>query len=95
MACPLGWAEIRQFPGSTRFHASYIAPHHASLPTPPSEVSRQCRREGVFIKACWAALARPVERLARAEAPGWALELQGAAGLGLPCTQKKSRAGRR
>jgi hypothetical protein len=52
-------------------------------------------RAGVFIKACWAALARPVELLlARAEAPAWALELELAQGLGLPCTPKKSQSGR-
>src|SRR5271166_4335501 len=46
------------------------------------------QRQGVFIKARWAALARPVELLL-------ALELEPAAGgLGLPCTQKKSQAGR-
>jgi hypothetical protein len=46
----------------------------------------------VFIKARWAALARPVELLlARAEAL-LALELE--LGLGLPCTPKKSQAGR-
>ena len=49
---------------------------------------------GVFIKARWAALARPVELLARAEAPAWARELELAQGLGLPCTPKKSQAGR-
>jgi hypothetical protein len=48
----------------------------------------------VFIKARWAALARPVELLARAEAPAWALELELAEGLGLPCTPKKSQEGR-
>jgi hypothetical protein len=62
---------------------------------PPSEVSRQCRRAGVFIKAHWGALARPVELLlAGAEAPAWALELELAEGLGLPCTPKKSQEGR-
>ena len=62
---------------------------------PPSEVSRQCRRAGVFIKARWGALTRPVELLlARAEAPAWALELELAQGLGLPCTPKKSQEGR-
>jgi hypothetical protein len=62
---------------------------------PPSEVSRQCRRAGVFIEARWAAPARPVELLlARAEAL-LALELKLAEGLGLPCTPKKSQAGRR
>jgi hypothetical protein len=52
------------------------------------------QRQGVFIKARWAALARPVELLARAEAPAWARELELAQGLGLPCTPKKSQAGR-
>ena len=53
------------------------------------------QRTGVFIKARWAALARPVELLlARAEAPAWARELELAQGLGLPCTPKKSQAGR-
>ena len=57
-------------------------------------ISRQCRRAGVFIKVRWAALARPVELLlARAEAL-LALELEVAQGLGLPCTPKKSQAGR-
>jgi hypothetical protein len=62
---------------------------------PPSEVSRQCRRAGVFIKARWAALARPVELLlARAEAE----EPEPAeAGLGfglVPGTPNKPVAGR-
>jgi hypothetical protein len=50
----------------------------------------------VFIKACWAALARPVELLpARAEALlALERELNLAGGLGLPCTQKKSQASR-
>ena len=63
---------------------------------PPSEVSRQCRRAGVFIEARWAALARPVELLlARAEALlALELEIEPAEGLGLPCTPKKSQAGR-
>ena len=53
------------------------------------------QRQGVFIKARWAALARPVELLlARTEAPAWALELELAEGLGLPCTPKKSQEGR-
>lgn len=53
------------------------------------------QRTGVFIKARRAALARPVElMLARAEAPAWACELELAQGLGLPCTPKKSQAGR-
>jgi hypothetical protein len=47
----------------------------------------------VFIKARWAAMPRPVELLARAEAL-LALELELAQGLGLPCTPKKSQAGR-
>ncbi len=48
----------------------------------------------MFIKARWAALARPVELLlARAEAL-LALGLEVAQGLGLPCTPKKSQAGR-
>jgi hypothetical protein len=48
----------------------------------------------VFIKARWAALPRPVELLlARAEAL-LALELELELGLGLPCTPKKSQAGR-
>jgi hypothetical protein len=48
----------------------------------------------VFIKARWAALARPVELLlARAEAL-LALELEVAQGLGSPCTPKKSQADR-
>jgi hypothetical protein len=50
----------------------------------------------VFIKARWAALARPVELLlARAEAL-LALELEQelAQGFGMPCTPKKSQAGR-
>jgi hypothetical protein len=47
----------------------------------------------VFVKARWAALARPVV-LARAEAPAAALELglELEEGLGLPCTQKTSQA---
>ena len=59
-------------------------------------ISRQCRRAGVFIKARWAALARPVEPLlARAEALlALELELELAQGLGLPCTPQKSQAGR-
>ena len=63
---------------------------------PPSEVSRQCRRAGVSIKARWAALARPVELLlARAEALlALELELKLAEGLGWPCTPKKSQEGR-
>jgi hypothetical protein len=57
-------------------------------------ISRQCRRAGVFIKARWAALARPVELLlARAEAL-LVLQLEVAQGLGSPCTPKKSQAGR-
>jgi hypothetical protein len=50
----------------------------------------------VFIKARWGALARPVELLlARAEAlPALELELELAQGVGLPCTRKKSQAGR-
>ncbi len=52
----------------------------------------------MFIKARWAALARPVELLlARAEAlPALELEpeLELAQGVGLPCTRKKSQAGR-
>ena len=49
----------------------------------------------MFIKARWGALARPVELLlARTEAPAWALELELAEGLGLPCTPKKSQEGR-
>jgi hypothetical protein len=50
----------------------------------------------VFIKARWAAVARPVELLlARAEALlALELELELALGLGLPCTPKKSQAGR-
>jgi hypothetical protein len=50
----------------------------------------------VFIKARWAALARPVELLlARAEALlALELELKLAEGLGLPCTPKKSQEGR-
>ncbi len=49
----------------------------------------------MFIKARWAALARPVELLlARAEALlALELELKVAGGLGLPCTRKKSQAG--
>jgi hypothetical protein len=49
----------------------------------------------VFIKARWAALARPVELLlARAEALlALERELKLAEGLGLPCTQKTSQAG--
>jgi hypothetical protein len=57
----------------------------------------------VFIKARWAAQARPVEVLlarpvevlpARAEALlARELDLELAGGLGLPCTQKKSQAG--
>jgi hypothetical protein len=50
------------------------------------------QRQGVFVKARWAALVRPVELLARAEV---LLELEpGAGGLRLPCTQKKSQAGK-
>jgi hypothetical protein len=52
----------------------------------------QCRRAGVFIKAPWAALGRPVELLARAEALlALEPELEVEEGLGLPCTPKKSR----
>jgi hypothetical protein len=52
------------------------------------------QRTGVFIKARWAALARPVELLlARAEAL-LVLQLEVAQGLGSPCTPKKSQAGR-
>jgi hypothetical protein len=46
----------------------------------------------VFIKARWAALARPVELL-QAEAL-MAPELERAQGFRLPCTQKTSQAGR-
>jgi hypothetical protein len=51
---------------------------------------------GLFIKARRAALARPAELLlARAEALlALELELELAQGLGLPCTPKKSQAGR-
>ncbi|MDT5254269.1 MAG: hypothetical protein QOE48_3467 [Mycobacterium sp.] len=50
----------------------------------------QCRRAGVFIKARWAALGRPVELLARAEALlALEPELEVEEGLGLPCTPKK------
>ncbi len=53
------------------------------------------QRQGVFIKARWAALARPVELLLARAMELLALELEPAAGgLGLPCTQKKSQAGR-
>ena len=50
----------------------------------------------MFIKARWAALARPVELLlARAEALlALELELKLAEGLGWPCTPKKSQEGR-
>jgi hypothetical protein len=49
----------------------------------------------VFIKARWAAPARPVELLlARAEALLALDELELAEGLGLPCTPKKSQEGR-
>jgi hypothetical protein len=49
----------------------------------------------VFIKARWAAPARPVELLlARAEALLALDELELAQGLGPPCTPKKSQAGR-
>lgn len=50
----------------------------------------------MFIKARSAALARPVELLlARAEALlALELELELAQGVGLPCTRKKSQAGR-